>query len=301
MLAVFQRVGLDITERILANAIGEAALELVTFASQPSAGSAGVPDAELKASFRYLIETKVVPNTYSSNKPNAQLVRHLVRLDGSHADEKLLVITPDAEEPPGIRAMGDGRVVWTSFALIAQAIDEVLNDPSEPASEQQRFLLRELVTFLDAEGLVGVDDTVVVAGRWAYPTYFKTSAYICQPNRSIRPVTYLAFYTDKQIKPEIPRVLQYYREVDVTEEQAALYETSGDPLGPRIAEVIRWRLADGSQEPFNDIYLLSRPEDAETVMLPSPVRHEGRGAWVQGQRYTSMDRLRSASRTSDLG
>ena len=69
MLAVFQRVGLDITERILANAIGEAALELVTFASQPSAGSAGVPDAELKASFRYLIETKVVPNTYSSNKP----------------------------------------------------------------------------------------------------------------------------------------------------------------------------------------------------------------------------------------
>ena len=43
LLAVLERVGLDITERILAGATGEVPLELVTFANQPSRGSAGNP------------------------------------------------------------------------------------------------------------------------------------------------------------------------------------------------------------------------------------------------------------------
>ncbi len=300
MLAVFQRVGIDLAEIILADAIGEASLDLVTFASQPSAGSPGVPDAELKSSFRYLIETKVVPNSYSSSGRDGQLVRHLDRLDGSYADERLLVITPDAEEPPGIAAMEDDRVVWTSFAHIAQATEKLIQDSGEPASEQQRFLLREMVTFLDAEGLVGVNDTVVVAGRWAYPTYFKTRAYICQANRSIRPVTYLAFYKDKQIKPEIPKVLRRYSELDMSNEGAQALVASGDPFGLRAAEVIRIRLTEGSPDPVNDVYLLSAPDDPDTVGLRGPIRHEGRGAWVQGQRYASIQKLQEAETTADL-
>lgn len=300
MLAVFQRVGIDITEQILAKAIEESALGLVTFASQPSAGSVGVPDAELKASFHYLIETKVVPNTYQSQNPNAQLTRHLARLTGGHADEKLLVVTPDAEEPPGIATMSDSRVIWTSFALIAQAIEEVVTDPSEPASEQQRFLLRELATFLDAEGLVGVDDTVVVAGRSAYPEYLRTSAYICQPNRSIRRVTYLAFYKEKRIWPEVARVLNHYSEVTMTEEEASRFESSGNPVEVRLAEVIRSRVKGGSQSLLNDIYLLSSPDDERTIVLDEPVRHTGRGAWTQSQRYTNVDQLRKAATTLDL-
>ena len=49
LLAVLERVGLDITERIVAGATGEASLELVTFANQPSRGSAGIPDGEIRA------------------------------------------------------------------------------------------------------------------------------------------------------------------------------------------------------------------------------------------------------------
>jgi hypothetical protein len=302
MLAVFERVGLDLTEQILANALGEAALDLASFASQPSAGGKGVPDAEIKARFRYLIETKITPNQYGGTKPDAQLGRHLSRFDGSYGDEKLLAITPDAEEPPGIAAMNDQRVAWIGFPLLAQGVEEVLTDPAEPASEQQRFLLRELVAFFDAEGLLGFEDTVIVAGRFAYPEYLEISAYICQSNRSIRPVTRLGFYTEKEIKPELPRVESYYRDVVMTEESAAQFEVGSDPLGRRVAEIIRSRLIDGTpQDPTNDIYVLSNPGSDDTVLLDNPVRHEERGAWVQGQRYAVLDQLRQAATTRELG
>lgn len=302
MLAVFERVGLDITERVIANALEEAALDLVSFASQPSAGGSGVPDAEIKARFRYLIETKMAPNQYTSHKPDQQLLRHLTRLDGSHGDEKLLVVTPDPEEPPGIAATGDDRVAWIGFSLLAQGIEEVLSDPAEPASEQQRFLLRELITFFEAEGLLGVEDTVIVAGRFAYPEYLSTSAYICQANRSIRPVSRFGFYASKEIKPELPKVESFYRDVAMTEEAALEFESGDDPLGPRVAQVIRSRLVNGNpQDPSNDIYLLSGPTESNTVVLSDPVRHAGRGAWVQSQRYASLDQLRQAATTEELG
>ena len=302
MLAVFERVGLGITERVLANALGEAAFGLVSFASQPSAGGSGVPDAEIKARFRYLIETKITSNQYNSAKPDSQLRRHLSRLDGSHGDEKLLVITPDPEEPPGIEVMNDERVTWIGFSLLAQGIEEVLADPSEPASEQQRFLLRELVTFFEAEGLLGSEDTVIVAGRFAYPEYLAISAYVCQANRSIRSVSRFGFYANKEIKPELPRVEGFFREVAMTEEAAVQFEMSDDPVGPRVAYVIRSRLKDGRhQDPANDIYLLSSPRENATVVLPKAVRHEGRGAWVQGQRYANIEQLGDATTMDDLG
>lgn len=301
MLAVFQRVGMGITEQVLSMAVGEASLGLVAFSNQPSGDGSGVPDAEIQASFRYLIETKTSQNQFASDQPDAQLLRHLERLDGSHADERLLVVTPDVDQPLGIGAMGDDRVVWLSFTQLAQAIDAIVVDPSEPASEQQRFLLRELVSFFEAEGLVGVDDTVVVAGRWAYPTYLKTGAYICQPNRSIRPVPYMGFYIDKQIQPEVPRVLKYFRNIEVDEETIRSLQESQDPLDTRLSEVLQWRLHDQSHEQSNDVYILSTPGDPETLLLGAPIRHDGRGAWVQGQRYTSSARLRDAAHTSDLG
>ena len=37
-----------------------------------------------------------------------------------------------------------------------------------------------------------------------------------------------------------------------------------------------------------DVYILSGPSDPETVLLASPLVHDARGAWTQGQRYTSV-------------
>ena len=173
----------------------------------------------------------------------------------------------------GIRSLDDRRVVWISFAVLSQAIDLLLVDPTEPASEQQRFLLRELVSFFEAEGLLQMDGTVIVAASRGYPNYLSSPAYVCQPKRSIRPVTHLGFYTQKQIKPQIAKVQKRYSEVLFTEAEASARTSSDDDLGERLAEVIRWLLVhepevEGS---FHDVFLLSGP----------PERTSGRGSQVE--------------------
>jgi hypothetical protein len=156
------------------------------------------------------------------------------------------------------------------------------------------------VTFFEAEGLIGVDDTVVVAARSAYPEYLRTAAYICQANRSIRRVSSMAFYSGKQIRREVPRVLAHYQEVEMSEENARRCESSDDQLGHKLASVIRSRLATQAPDLFNDIYLLTSRDDDETVILPGAIPHEGRTAWTQNQRYTTVDRLKTAVSTADL-
>jgi hypothetical protein len=300
MLAVFQRVGVDLTERVIAGAAGESSLELVSFRDQPSRGGAGVPDGEIAARFRYLIEVKTVPNALRAG--SAQLRRHLERLDGSYGDERLLVITPDADEPAAVKALGDPRVMWLSFGAIAQAVDDILADPAEPASEQQRFLLREMTALFEAEGLVGVDDTVVVAARFAYPAYLQAGAYTCQPDRSFRPVSYMGFYADREVKPQIARIRHHEGAVLFSVEVADALVQDESPHRRRMAEVMRAQLTAGvrAEGDTRSMFILSAADDPETVLLEQAVPHRGRGAWTQGQRYTSLERLGNAEDTGDL-
>ena len=298
MLAVFERVGLGLTERILAAATEDSALGLTTFSNQPSSGGAGVPDGEIRASFRYLIETKTTPNAVSVE----QLRRHLRRLDGVHADERLLVITPDPEEPIRLERIGDARVVWIGFGLLVQAIEGVIQDPSGLASEQQRFLLRELVSYLESEGVLTVDDTVVVAARVAYPEYLAMGAYACQPNRSIRNVSRMGFYTHKQVMPEIAEVYRRFTDVLFVPGEARRLRAKKDPLEKRLADVIRRRLTTRPEQLGGhfDVHILSGPTDPDTLILDSPIQHIPHNAWTQGQRYTSVERLKKAKTTADL-
>jgi hypothetical protein len=50
------------------------------------------------------------------------------------------------------------------------------------------------------------------------------------------------------------------------------------------------------------VFLLTAPEDSETLVLEEPIPHThvGRGsAWTQGTRYTSEESLRGNPRTTD--
>jgi len=298
MLAVFERVGLGLTERIFAAATEDSSLGLASFSNQPSSGGAGMPDGEIRASFRYLIETKTTPSAISVD----QLRRHLRRLDGTYADERLFVITPDPEEPVRIGRVGDPRVTWIGFGLLAQAIEGVIQDPGELASEQQRFLLRELVSYFESEGLLTVDDTVVVAARIAYPEYLEMSAYACQPNRSIRNVSRMGFYNHKQVMPEIAEVYRSFTDVLFLPGEARRLKAKKDPLEKRLAEVIRRRLVTRPAQLGGrfDVYILSGATDPDTLILESPIQHTSPNAWTQSQRYTSVERLKKAKTTADL-
>lgn len=296
-LAVLQSLSLQRTERLLGALLEQADFEIVSFENQPSKGGAGVPDAVILSSIRLFIETKIARNMVDSK----QLKRHLERFEGAKETRQLLlVITPDDRVPQKIVDLGDKRVVWASFAALDQAINELVSDSLEVVSEREEFLLRELQAMLQNEGLVAnQNDVVVVAARSAWPEYEKYHAYVCQPDRPFRPVERIAFYSDGQINPLVPKILESHDHVEFIPENHR----------GKLRQLIETLMAGTSRKEKGKAYkvmFLSPPDSPETVKLPFPVINDlrtGTGrttAYTQGQRYTSIGKLLQAKTTSDL-
>jgi hypothetical protein len=145
-------------------------------------------------------------------------------------------------------------------------------------------------------------DTVIVAARAAYLEYQETNAYVCQPGRRFREdIKYLGFYKDKAIQREVPLILHRRDGVVFSGEEARSLSASDDKTDNAIGEVITrslesgWRVDEGQYQ----VFLLSGREDETTLVLPHPIRNTSRGAWTQGQRYTSSAALRCGASTSD--
>lgn len=296
ILAVLRSLSLGRCERILAALLEQSEFELVRFQNQPSKGDAGVPDAEIGSNFRVLIETKIKPNTVRK----AQLARHVQRFkEGREQTQRLLVLTPDGEPPRVIEEMNDPRVGWASFAALDQAIEELLTDKDEVVSEREAFLLRELQHMLDKDGLIrSSEDTLVIPGRHAWPEYEEFHAYVCQPRRSFRQVSHIAFYTKNQIRELVPEILESHEYVKMTR---------GAHSG-RLAELIEYLLdhEHRTEDEAHKVVFLTPPEDSRTVRLDKRVENDlksdsGRTiAFVQNQRYVRLVELKKAQKTSDL-
>jgi len=308
MLAVFERIDLSLLETILAAAAGESSLQMVTFTNQPP-GKRSVPDARISARFAYWFEVKTTRNALDAR----QLAEHLGNLgeEGGSGVERLFVITPDAEQPAAIAALGDPRVVWFNFRSLHDAADAAVSDPTGTMSEQARFLLRELQALLVEDGLVDSDEVVVAAARFAYPEYLKRSVYVCQAERAFRDgLTHMGFYANSAIQPHVPRIRYREDSVTFTHEEAAARDR-GSNTDRLMGEVIRTLLADGPREEGKQyqVFLLSGPEDPDTVRLAQSITNDtvaesGRPwAWTMGQRYVSLADLTrpGVTVTSDLG
>lgn len=297
ILAVLQCLALHRTERLLGALLEQSEFELVRFENQPAKGGKGVPDAMILSSIRLLVETKIGRNAVEPT----QLKQHLKRLDEADEAEKLLlVISPDEQCPRVIEELSDGRVAWTSFAALDQAISDLILDVQEVVSEREEFLLRELQAMLLNEELVSTaNDVVVVAARDALPEYLRYHAYICQPLRAFQPVQRMAFYTQGQIDPHVPKILAVHERVELTAEN---YDGELGTLIQRLLDETPRRVKGQA----NKVIFLSAPDSPDTVVLANPVLNDlttknGRtSAFTQGQRYTSLERLRLAKNTSDL-
>ncbi|WP_042285195.1 hypothetical protein [Nocardiopsis alba] len=305
MLAVFERLGLSLVEEILAKASGEATLETVTFTNQPKAGKGSVPDARISGDFTYLFEVKTDRGTVDTQ----QLRGHLENLEEGPG-RYLFVLTPDPERPAAVEVMQDRRVVWFNFAALDDAITAVVDDAFLAPSERDQFLLRELRALFDNDGLLTSDEVVVVAASQAYPEYLESAAYICQPGRAFREgLTHMGFYAQQAIQPHLARILTCESHVPFTYEEALRRESNGG-RDARIADLIRSSLETGAREERQEymVFLLSEPEDPETVVLEAPLVNDtvaasGRPwAWTMGQRYVSLAVLRrpGVRTTSDL-
>lgn len=297
MIAVFQRLDLSTLEKILEAVTEESSLQLVSFDIVRPEGAGTVPDARIAASFKYLFEVKTAYDALRSD----QIAGHLKKLDGSHSDERLFVLTPDAEEPAIVASAGDPRIRWTSFAALNDGINGALLD--ETVADNERFLLRELQVLLSQEGLLGREDTVVVAARYAYDFYLRHSAYICQSGRAFRRgLTRMGFYRHRKIEPHLPAILPPIHDaVPFTHDHATRLRSTNDPTDSRLAELIEETIMSGERIDgyAYQVFLLSSPDSHQTCRLPQAILHDSEGvAWTMGQRYSHYDRLRQGPRTT---
>ena len=296
ILAVIRSLSLDRIERILGALLEQSELEFVRFENQPSRGGDGVPDAIIQSSFRLLIETK----TERDGLDRPQLERHLSRLDDAQEQSAwLLILTPDDERPGLVEELNDDRAIWASFALLSQAIDELLDDKQEVVSEREAFLLRELQSMLEAEGLLAdPNDVVVVAARRAWQTYQDTHAYICQPNRSFRSVKRIGFYSRGNIYSLVPLIQE--KHPDVVFEPGVHTGKLGE-LVDGMLEVDESRRGQRHM-----VFILSAPNADDTLDLGRDIPNDKKSktgkntAFTMSQRYVSSEALVAAKKTSDL-
>lgn len=303
LMAVLARLPLPATDEILSDMLGDS-VSLVTFRPLPATKGPGNPDGQILASVDILFEVKTVRGALKSAKALRIKAAYLQKLRGSMVS-RLVLLTPDTQEPAGLSAIDDDRVSWYSFARLAGAFENLLSDidGQELLAERDRFLVREFLSLLKQENLLENEDTLVLAAGHAYPWYLSHNTYICQPNRAFRDVTRIAFYTGKEIKPEIPQIISTMHAVTFTDKDAQALIQTGDKnnvqTGNAVLEAIRVHPAyHGATQ---DVYVLSSPTAPETVTLDSPIRRTEPGPWTYGQpRYVFLEDLRSATTTEEL-
>lgn len=231
------------------------------------------------------------------------------------SDAHLLVVTPDRSRPEWVGGLADrneaatpGRVSWCSSADVASAVDALLaRGGGQRLGEQARTLLGELLGYWEAHGLRSLHDTVVVAGRDAWPEYLRTGAVISAPGRALRGgTTHVGFFVDDAISAVVPAIQGSYRAVTFTPASADQHRRRGDEALATVIEASlrhRTRAEGGTYA----VHLLSGPTAQETVQLDRRVADDvtspagRRTPWTVSQRYTHLERLRSGvASTSQL-
>jgi hypothetical protein len=156
----------------------------------------------------------------------------------------------------------------------------------------------------EVSGKTATDDVVVVAARIAYDEYLNYHAYVCQVGRSFRDVNRLGFYSRGQIKPHFPAIRTVEDHLTFSRETVTQLRTSGSTTDAEIADLIETLVNHNRRDDWNTykVFLLTSPNDPQTLTLPHPIRHDtsGRGsAWTMGQRYLGEAALLRNPQTTD--
>jgi hypothetical protein len=215
-----------------------------------------------------------------------QLIRHAAegRRESEHHFRVIIVMAREAGLP--LTAIADAAGL--SVARIHAILEEEQMQTRAPASGTT----------------TATDDVVVVAAKLAYPDYLHHNAYICQDGRSFRDVHRLGFYRHGQIEVHFPTVRAIEDHVPFSDENVERLRATGSPIDRELADLIDsvphyYRNYEG--EPHK-VFLLSPPDDPQTLRLAQPLRHDtaGRGsAWTMGQRYIGEQALLRNPRTTD--
>jgi len=312
-LAVLSSLSLNLMQQIIGAMIGDE-VELISFTNQPASMRQkyhSVPDAMISGDFKILIETKLQQNAVEEG----HIRRHQEHL-GNRNNAYLVILTPDSECPGVVKNISnkDPRVVWCSFNQINNIINDFFENGSEVISEKDAFLLKNFQMLLDHENLLSQPEVLIVPARFAWSHYLKTSSYICQPDRTFKKTTYIAFYNEGKIMKQVPKILKAVNEV-VFGEKGYFEVRSNDwsqsdeeKFGEKMKKVVEKSIGSSSHKAgeSHKVLLLTGPEEEGTICINKEIPNDSVDkngaptAFVQRQRYTSLEKLKKAKKTSDL-
>ena len=241
-------------------------------------GAKSRPDGELEANYHLYIESKIKPWGVNKEHNVDQLNEHLKLLGPSGT--AIIYITVDKEKPVEIPDRED--VYWMTWTEITRKLKNYSPSFNKDAIG---FLVEQFKLLVDNAVFSKVDDTrddnrvLIVGGRFAEGTALKYSFYSCQAKRKFRTSKYIAFYFNKRIS--------HVFEIEVSPVQVKSLEEvktmiSGDYV-----------FTDEDKKPHTFVKL------GKEISI-SPIIHEYPNPFVQRQRYTTIEKLRTAKNTDDL-
>ena len=237
------------------------------------------PDGELKSNFHVYIESK--RKRFGSKHDKEQLIKH-VELAKSK-DASLVYITPDNDRPKAFDKYDN--VYWTNWPTVIERLNNynVLFNIELVAflAGQFELLVNNLVDMNTSDD-DAKDRVIILGGRYAENVALSYGFYACQPNRSFKEAGYMAFCYNKDISYYFP-ILEGPKQVDSLEGE----------------EWISWKNDMFSQilppmdKTPHTIFKLGSPEKVS-------IKHTQPNAFARKQRYTTIEKLKSAKTTDDL-
>lgn len=151
-------------------------------------------------------------------------------------------------------------------------------------------------------------EVLVVAAYFAIQEYLAHSVYMCQPRRTFRETSHMAFYTRGRIDRHVPRILDRVESVVLTEEAIRARTDLPEKTRDRLLTLVESLKTAGqihNRIGFEaKVLFLSAPNSPDTIRLEAEVENDLVTAsgkpwpFAVGQRYASLDRLKKSPATT---
>lgn len=252
------------------------------------------PDGRISSDCRYtiLVESKIHPNSINMQ----QLKGHLKHIADSSTF--LLYITPDEVMPKELENLY--HVFWRNWWSLLDSLEAYVASNPDRLLEYLVAEFRktiEIVVYKQRRHITIVERTplsqegkeervIIVGGRWGEDVALKYNVYVCQPNRFFHPARYMAFCFNNRIKYLFKIVDEPIESIVLTGMLPDSFFTDKEPH------------YKGDER---KVYRLEKVKEFTPDILNDAKDKNGKPcAFVQRQRYTTLDKINNAKKTSDL-
>lgn len=225
--------------------------------------------------FTYIIESKLGSNALTQ----AQVDKYHDAMQDE--DGKLFALTSDQTIPQTLRK-GD---IWLNWTMLVDALNDY---ESENNDEILKYLIEQFIVLLNNLGLYDEWEKriIIVGGSFGEEVALKYGFYACQNNRFFKRAKYLAFAHRNRIENLFEIIGGPKNDSDISTE-------------PDVPKGYFAEFEPHYKTDLRELFHLKMVRDLN-IDNDSVDKNGRRCAYVQGQTYTTIDKILSAKYTSEL-